>query len=250
MSGVRLDVRHDLDKLISKIRNLRTEQLPFALAKSVTATAQLVKRAETTELLYAFDRPTPYTMGSLYLAPATKAIPVAKVWLKDDAGKGTPAARYLLPEITGGGRRFKRMELALAARGLLPPGMYVMPGAAAKIDAFGNWERGQVTQVLSAMGAAEMRSGYLANRTKESAKRKGRNLAEYFVGKPGGTAPLGVWQRINFGAGSAVKPIAIFTRAPVYRERYRFQVIAEQVVREEFPNQFSLAYQQAVVSAR
>jgi hypothetical protein len=59
-----------------------------------------VKRALEYEMPFAFDRPTPYTLGSLYLSPATKAIPVAKVWLKDDAGKGTPAAKYLFPRLS------------------------------------------------------------------------------------------------------------------------------------------------------
>lgn len=247
--SVRIDVRSDIGELISKLRNVQREQLPFAIAKAVTGTAQVVKKALNTEMLYAFDRPTPYTLGSLYMSPATKAIPVAKVWLKDDAGKGTPAAKFLLAEITGGGRRYKRFENALIARGLLPHGMFAMPGSAAKIDAFGNMERGQLMQILSAVGAAEMRAGYQANRTARSAKRKGRNLAEYFVGHPGGKA-LGIWQRVGFAHGSAVKPVAIFTRAPVYRVRYRFQEIAAQVVSEEFASQFNMAYAQAIATAR
>lgn len=249
--SVRINIRSDIDQVISKLRNLRRDQLPFAIAKAVTGTAQLVKKALNSEMLYAFDRPTPYTLGSLYLSPATKAIPVAKVWLKDDAGKGTPAAKYLLTEITGGGRRYKRFERALAARGLLPDGMFAMPGSAARIDAFGNMERGQLMQVLSAVGAAETRSGYQANRTARSAKRKGASLAEYFVGKPGGgKAPLGIWQRFKFGVGGAVKPVAIFTKAPVYQVRYRFQEIAAQVVREEFASQFNTAYAEAIATAR
>jgi hypothetical protein len=246
---VRIDVRSDIDRVISKFQRVRRDQLPFAIAKAVTDTAILAKKALESEMLYAFDRPTPYTLGSLYLSPATKVVPVAKVWLKDDAGKGTPAAKFLLSEITGGARRFKRFENALAARGLLPAGMFVMPGSAAQLDAYGNMQRGQIVQLLSALGAAESRAGFLANRTKASAKRKGRNLAEYFVGQPGG-APLGIWQRVRFGYGSAVKPIAIFTRAPVYQVRYRFQDIAAQVVREEFEGQFASAYAMAIATAR
>lgn len=248
---IRVQVKSDLDALIAKLERVRQDQLPFAIAKAVTATGQIVKKALTSEMLYAFDRPTPYTLGSLYLQPATKRLPVAKVWLKDDAGKGTPAAKYLLPEIEGGVRRHKRFERALQAKGLLPTGMFAVPGSAAKIDRFGNMERGQVVQVLSALGAAEARSGYAANRTERSKKRKGRNLAEYFVGQPGrGKAPLGIWQRVTFGFGSAVKPVAIFTRAPVYQVRYRFREIAEQVIRDEFAGQFARAYASAVASAR
>lgn len=248
---IRIDVRHDLEQVISKLQNIRRDQLPYATARAVTGTAQLVKKALNSEMLYAFDRPTPYTMNSLFLSPATKAIPVAKVWLKDDAGKGTPAARYLLPEIVGGERRYKRFERALSAVGLLPAGMYAMPGESAQIDQYGNMSRAQVMRILSGLRAAETRSGYQANRTARSARRKGRNLAQYFVGQPGGgKLPLGIWQRFAFAHGSAVKPVAIFTGAPQYKQRYRFREIADQVVRDEFPSQFRSAYAAAIATAR
>jgi hypothetical protein len=248
---LRIDVRHDLDKLISTLGNVRREQLPYAIAVAVTRTAQVVKRALTTEMLYAFDRPTPYTMGSLFLSSATKSMPVAKVWLKDDAGKGTPASKYLLPEIIGGERRYKRFERALAATGLLPTGMYAMPGAAAKIDRFGNMERGQVVQILSALRAGETRAGYQANRTQRSAKRQGQAPRRVLRRQArGGRLPLGIWQRFGFAHGSAIKPVAIFTRAPQYKQRFRFQEIADEVVRDEFGGQFMTAYSQAVATAR
>lgn len=244
----RIDVRSELPALIAKIDNLRRDQLPFAIAKAVTGTAQMVKKALEYEMPHAFDRPTPYTLGSLYLSPATKAIPVATVWLKDDAGKGTPAAKYLFPEIAGGARSVKRFEKRLQLMGLLPAGMYIVPGDAAVLDQYGNISAAQIEQILSALGAAEITSGFLANRTRASAARKGTALAEYFVGRPGG-APLGVYRRFHFANGSAVKPIMIFVRQPIYRQRYRFQEIAAQVVSDEFPRQFSDAYQFAVATA-
>lgn len=246
--SIRIEVKSELPELIAKIQNLREDQLPFAIARAVTWTAQHVKRALEYEMPLAFDRPTPYTLGSLYLSPATKQIPVAKVWLKDDAGKGTPAAKYLFPEIAGGERSLKRFERALSIMGLLPPGMYAVPGAAAPLDQYGNMPASLIEQILSALGAAETRSGYLANRTRASRRRKGAKLAEYFVGRPGG-APLGVYRRYHFAAGGAVKPMLIFVRAPQYQPRYRFQEIAQQVVDEEFPIQFAESYRLAVQSA-
>lgn len=247
---VRLEVTSDLPALIAKIDHLRRDQLPYAIARAVTKTAQLVKRAEEYEMPFALDRPTPYTMSSLYLSPATKAIPVATVWLKDDAGKGTPAAKYLFPEIAGGARSVKRFEKRLQLMGILPPGMYAVPGDAAPLDAYGNVSAGLIEQILSALGAAEIKAGYQANRNRTalSRRRKGGNIAEYFVGRPGG-APLGIYRRYAFAHGSAVKPILMFVRQPIYQSRYNFPEIAARVVREEFPSQFSDAYQLAVRTA-
>lgn len=249
---IRLGISSDLDKLVSKLENVRRDQLPFATAKAITATAQIAKQRLVEEMPKAFDRPTPYSLNSLFLRPATKASLSALIWLKDDAGKGTPAAKYLLPQIAGGQRRPKRFERALQMRGLLPPGRYALPGSAAKMDAYGNMNRGQIVQILSALGAAETRSGFLANRTAASKKRKGGKRPEFFVGSPGnGKLPMGVWQRFTFGHGSAIKPVLIFpTKTPHYTQRYRFQEIADLVVKTEFASQFSAAYQQAIATAR
>ena len=248
---IRIGLRIDSDQIKRILDGVAKDQVPFATAKALTGTAQLVKKALITEMSSAFDRPTPYTLRSLFLSPAKKTKLEARVWLKDDAGKGTPATKYLLPQIEGGGRRHKRFERALAAVGLLPQGMYVMPGEAAKLDAYGNMARGQVVQILSALKAAETYSGHTANRTERSAKRKGRRLAEYFVGKPSNAGmPTGIWQRFGFAYGSAVKPVAIFTRQPQYRVRYKFYDIAEQVIRDEFPLQFREAAATAMATAR
>jgi hypothetical protein len=142
----------------------------------------------------------------------------------------------------------KRFEKRLQFMGLLPPGMFVVPGAAAQLDQYGNIKASLIEQILSALGAAEITAGYQANRTALSRKRKGAKLAEFFVGRPGG-APLGVYRRYAFAHGSAVKPVLIFVRQPVYPARYHFQEIAAQVVREEFPLQFSDSYRLAVASS-
>ena len=238
----RIDVRSDIDRLVAQLRARGSSQLPYATAVAVTRTAQIVREALKTEMPRAFDRPTPWTMNSLYLKAATKQLPVATVWLKDFAPKGNPAARYLLPEIVGGERRVKPFERRLRY------GRFAVPGEAAPLDQYGNVKSGELERILSALGAAGG-SGYDANRTRASARRKGRNLAEYFVGSPGG-APEGVWRRYRFALGSAVKPILIFVRPPRYQKRYRFQEIATETIAREFPANFERAFREAIAGAR
>jgi hypothetical protein len=93
----------------------------------------------------------------------------------------------------------------------------------------------------------------MANRTKTSAKRKGRRLVEYFVGRPGGgRLPLGVWQRAASAlAGTKrIRPVAIFVEAPVYKVRFKFYEVAERVAHERFPKELEVAFQQAFATAR
>lgn len=247
---IKVSVRHDVDRLIRSLERVRLDQIPFAIAKAVTSTAQIAKKALQAEMPRVFDRPTPYTLNSLYLKPATKANPTAVVGLKDDAGKGTPAAKYLLPQIEGGGRTLKRFEKALQATGQMPRNTYAMPGDGAKLDAYGNMNRGQLTQILSALKSAEIKAGFQANRTERSRKRR-KNQPQFFSAPKDSHLHPGVYQRFSFGFGSAIKPVLIFTHASTdYSRRYRFQEVAADVVAAEFGRQFRDAYEYAIRTAR
>jgi hypothetical protein len=194
-----------------------------------------VKDIEVAEMKRVFDRPTRYTLNSLFVKRAQADDLSARVFLKEQPGH----PHYLRPEIFGGPRLPKIFEQALRARGWLPSGMFAVPGSAAKLDAYGNMSRGQITQILSALGAAERMSGYSANRTPNSIKRRrGKKLPQYFVGRPGGgKLPLGVWQVFKFHgqlAGSAVKPILIFVRQPQYNARFNFYTVADRTADKAF----------------
>src|SRR5271157_979482 len=57
-----------------------------------------------------FDRPTPYALNSTYVVPATKDRLESFVQLKNGAAKGTPAIKFLDPEVFGEERNPKRGE--------------------------------------------------------------------------------------------------------------------------------------------
>ena len=209
-------------------------RIRICTAIALTKTAKKCEEAVKVEMATKLDRPTRYTMNGLYVRPANINRLQAEIGVKGDAVKGTPANYFLSPNIHGGERRQKRFEKALAATGLLPDGMYAVPGAGAKLDASGNMSRGQIMQVLSALKAAEQRSGYLANRTKRSAKRGKK--ANYFVGRPGGgRLPLGVWQYTRGSGTSRVIPIMIFVRQANYRPRVNFYDVVDETAAKWFP---------------
>jgi hypothetical protein len=271
MDGFKVKI-DGIEELKGKLDMFERSQLPYAMARALTKTAQDVKSAEITEMKNVFDRPTPYTLNSLYLRPATKTNHTALVWLKDDAGKGTPAAEYLLPEIVGGNREMKRFERALQATGVMPKGMFAVPGAAADIDAYGNMSCGQIRQILSYFKSAEMTAGYTANMTPEKKKRlakgtKRRRGFTYFVSNGSGRTvlgliedkfinptahlPMGIYKRVGFAWGSALKPIVMFVKnAPSYSPRFKFFEVGQRVVNEKFQANFAQAMDEALKTAR
>lgn len=211
------------------LRNFRDKRIniPLATAKALTFTAQDVQAAEKTEMVKVFDRPTPFTLNSLYLQGATPGRLTARVWFKDLRFK----AHYLVPQVEGGDRPLKRFEKFLQAKGLLPVGMYAVPGERADLDAYGNMSRGQLVKILSALQALP-ETGYLANRSQRSAKRRRKHLTDYYVGRPNPSSPLGVWERIG---KTGLRPVLIFVKAPRYKKRFNFYGVAVDVSNARFP---------------
>lgn len=251
-----LSVSSDIAKVRQQLTDLQQQQLPFAIAKSLTATARLVKDAEYHEMRDVFDRPTPWTLNSLFVKPATKQSQEAIVWLKDDrAGSGTPPDKYLNPEIKGGLRVPKRFEVALQRVGALPPDYVAVPGSGAKLDQYGNLSRGLIVQLLSYFRTFDA-AGYAANITdkKRDRLRRGSKTKvgfEYFVGRPGdGKLPLGIWQRFNLGHGTSIRPILIFVPQALYHSIYDFAFVAQHTFEQEWPGQFAKALEEALATAR
>lgn len=248
-----VNVNSAISALASQMQGAR-KQVDFATRVALTRTAQKAVPAVQREMRDVFCNPTPYTLSGLRVEPATKTRLTATVMLKDDATKATPAAKYLLPQIKGGQRGQKRFERALQAVGAMPAGYRAVPGSGARLDSFGNMSRGQIVQLLAYFRAfPEM--GYKANMTRESRVRLARGTKRkqgyaYFVGRPGDRLPLGIYQRIGFGFGSAIRPVLLFVRSAVYTERFDFEYVVRKTVETEFPAEFARAMVEAKRTAR
>lgn len=220
------------------------EQLPFATALALTKTAQRVKAGEISVMKRNLDRPTQFTLNSLFVKPATKATQQARVWFKDFAPKGTPAGDYLQPQVQGGQRKLKRHEKALIARGLMKSTQYAVPGAGAKMDQYGNMKRQQYVQMLSQLRAFG-EQGYQANATGSKRSTRKRRSGTYFVATIDGEQ--GVWQRVSSAFGEGVRPVLLFVdRDPSYRVRFPFFKVAENIVKANYEREFKSALDYAI----
>lgn len=210
------------------------KQLRFATALAITRTAVKVKEAERAELVRAIDRPTPWTLNSIYLRKATPAKLEARVWLKDDlAGSGTPATKYLLPQVEGGARSTKRFERALQAAGALPNGWQVVPGSGALRDAYGNPSRGQIIQILSQLRITLV-AGHTRNMSFDSAKAiraQRRAGGRYFVVPVGRTSSISPGIYIRDFIGRNITPVYHFkSGARRYAPRLRWYQVGDATV--------------------
>ena len=115
---MKLSVDLDISGAV-KLTNAIAKQVPFAMAKALTLTAIQAQTDIVQAMTQVFDHPTPYTLNSTYVIPATKDRLESFVQLKDSAAKGTPAIKFLGPEVFGGERNPKRGEKALQRMGAL-----------------------------------------------------------------------------------------------------------------------------------
>lgn len=253
---MRIEVQHNMKEAFDKFLGGIQKQARYATAVALTRTAQDVKAEIVNEMRKVFDRPTSYTLRSLFLERATKENLTARVWIKDDYGSGssnsTYSAWYLRPQIYGGSRLHKRFEKGLQAFGLMPAGMFAAPATGAKLDQYGNVSRGQIIQILSQL-KVQMLAG--SSRVATGSRRSNRTIARqgvtYFAvtQKHGGLVP-GIWMRKQFAHGSAVKPVFIFVSKTNYKQRLFFFDIGKRVIAQRFPAHFKREFAAAKATAR
>lgn len=238
-------------------------QIPFATAKGLTDTIKQVKEAEVREMRKVFQAPTPYTINSLFIRPATKARLEASTWLKT----GNRPQHYLLPQIQGGPRPLKRFEQRLVMNGLMRPDQRAVPAAGARLDAYGNMSRGQIVQILSQLRTAVVQ-GDFSNATNSKRSRAKRQAVAYFVSHGTGSRragyqgargrgviyeqhlPAGVWARYQFAWGSSVKPVLLFVSGARYTQRFDFFGVAERTIEARLRINMGNAVTHALRTAR
>lgn len=260
---MQIEVKIDTSRFEARMADLIREQLPFATAKALTDTAKDAERSGRTAMKQIFDRPTPYTLNSLYTQPATKRRLVAKVLFKSDAGKGTPATKYLGPQAYGGPRRQTGAERALQRAGILPDGYFVVPSKFAPLDSYGNIPARVYVQVLSDLRAftdvgakqnritkREVATRNAFYRAQGSRKRARAKESRFFAVQPGKRGQPGIYRKIDSGFGRGAVPLLIFVKQPQYSKRLDLDAIVKREVDRSFGYNFDRALSLALSTAR
>lgn len=256
---MRIGVTVDVSGAIERLTDLERRQVPFAIVKALTNTAQAAQREVEREIPSVFDRPTPFTLRSVYVRPATKSRLYAEVKLKDTAAKGNPAVRWMAPQVHGGARPLKAFEKLLQRAGVMPGGWYAVPTRNAPTDQYGNVRGSMIMQILSQLHASRdptaNESATVRAKRNDGRSRAKKRLSRYFSVQPGRErtrhlAP-GIWERVQFGFGQSVRPVVLFvSRAPRYKVRLKFDRIVVRTVDAQIGFQFRRSLQFALATAK
>lgn len=259
VATVKIDTS-EMDRALQKFGKDAQRRIEVAAQRAVLKTARNVMDAEKAEMRRVFDNPTPWTINAFRVALGKERMQGGK--LRSVAGSSISASvqikdgywyradNYLQTQIEGGDRRTKAFERALQARGVMPKGWHAVPGQKAKLTQYGNQSPGELRQILSWFGSAEMVAGSTQNMTDatRARRRKGTKTKrgfEYFAIQPGnrrGRLHPGIYRRTFLGFGSAIEPIVMFVRSTHYRPRLDFYGIGRRVVAEQFPRLFKEAF--------
>lgn len=205
-------------KRIKKQVNFLTNyQLKQAAANAVNSTMIKARDGYIVEMKGIFDKPTPFITKTVLYKKATSEVLSGSVYPANE-GRVAPAM-VLKAQAHGGGRRLKRLEVFLKAKGFLPEGYQTtLPNknrVDASIDRYGNikgsWAKKIINDVLK--------------KEEPVTKKRGRKSSKAFfvirVGEKKKKIPAGVWYRDKTG----LKPILLFFSNFNYRRILRTEYI-------------------------
>lgn len=219
----------DLDDALAALGRLGEPLASVALADALNHTANQARQVLRAEMSDVFDRPTPWALNSIRVLHATPDNLEAALWVQDRPGDKTAftAEDYLLPQVEGGERITRASEKYLRESGILPAGRFVVPGRGARLDGYGNIQRGHMMQILSGLKAIQ-RAGSDHNATDSRRSLRKGHAKAFFVMKRGKT-PIGIAER----RGGAVVMVLAFVRQPRYRERFKFHDVVRRVAEND-----------------
>jgi hypothetical protein len=246
---MKLGVLHNLPE-VERVLVLQGSSVRPAAREAMNRTVDWAETDLVREMRKVFDRPTPYTLRSLFKRYASTAKLEALLWFKRRSHDSDDL--WARPQIFGGARDIKPFELRLQRGGLLPSGWMAVPGGGMPLDAYGNPSRGELSRILNVLGALTEAGYNKANAATKQRLRKGGARGygfEYWVNRVGSKnhhVPPGIYRRVYTGFGQSLKPMVIFVSRAAYRARLDFLGIVSQAVDRRFEAEFTKAWDSLV----
>lgn len=274
-----------IEELTRGLNDLAMSQVPWATVTALTWTGYSAKKRLYAEMRSKFDRPSPFVVppasfdredgvGSMRVEWATLAKPYAVVKMKDwAAGKQRVATDPLLRHhFFGGARVYKGLEKDLVGMRFMKQGEFIVPGAGAKLDRYGNMSLGQIQQIRSQLAVSVSGADNAATGSRRSKTNVAKAGVMFWSMGPEGQAPgkvkidpetgiaygtegrsgranhlpKGLWIR----DGRNVHPILfVLKKAPTYRQLFDLRQIAADAVREDFAKNFRAALKKAIANS-
>lgn len=230
--NIKTEIRN-LGEFQKRLSEMAKRQIPYAMARALNDTAYGTMQAERKEFSDSFDRPTPYVQRGVFYDKASAQRMVAFVRIAGERDR-LNVGRVVGPHVFGGGRGVKASERRLRVTGAMAGGQWIVPGAGAPKDRYGNISGGQMQRILGFVKQYQ-EGGY--NVTKQAG---GHYLVPF----------VGVFKRTGKGKKASV-PVLHFTyNAPKYQSgRFDFHFAARVHFDKTFLSNMNRAWNQALTTS-
>ena len=220
-----ISVHSNLKEITRKLTRFAHQQVPFATAQALTATAKAVQSAEDANLKKVLDNPTPFTLRSIGVKGASKSNQTAIVFMRDIA------AAYLAPYEFGGLNK-------LNGQALLKP-------IDVRVNQYGNLPR---SKLKSLKGRKDVFIGSI------TFKKSGKTISGVWQRPTVGTRRSGHRgstgnTHVIEGARSGLKLLIRFTDAHEVTQHLAYMSVAKQTVAKSFNREFGRALSRAIATA-
>lgn len=226
-----LDVTVDITGALAKLQRVRTDQLPFAMAKALNDVAGMIQAATPAVLERHLDRPTDFTKSpkGMYTRRADRRASKLVVFV----GFKARQSEYLRYQFEGGVRRPKRLALRLPVE--------------QPLDAHGNLPAKTISTLVKRAQAGRRLTKRQGQRLRVSSK------VDLFYGDPGDGRAAGIYKRLaKDGEGrNRLIPLILFRQTSArYEARVPWHNEAHGIARRHIAPAFRDAFALAMRTAR
>ena len=224
---VDLRIKVDTKPLTKALYGLEREQIPFAMARTLTAVGRLVQAGEQAEIKGDFKSPTPFTMNAVGVIAATKASQTATVFVKDIQ------AVYLAPFAFGGSQVLGNKRAILTPRDIA-------------LNQYGNIPKGRLAALRGRpdiyIGEVKTKGGKLISGVWQRI-----DIAKSGKAKRG---RRGNRQPVNGGALGRLKLLVQFTNPAPVTTKFAYLARAQSIVDRNLGPEWNKAIAAALASAK
>jgi hypothetical protein len=225
-----INIRSDLKQLERQLSDLAYKQLPFASAQAMTGLAKMAAKAEQENMGKVLDQPTPFTIKSVVVKPATKADQEAELYVKDIA------AAYLDPYEFGGRNK-----------GVGSRDAFFRP-ANIDLNQYGNLPKAKIAQLKARsdvfIGTVKAKNGEVINGIWQ------RVAKQAIVTRPAGKGTKKTVTRRGLNATNHLRLLVRFEDPHPVRQHLGWFDIARRVVNANLDRVMGQALAKAMASAR
>lgn len=178
-----------------------------------------MRKATRIEMARVFDRPTPWTLNSMYVVDATEAKLEARVDFK--AKFKQQSTSPLRPHVFSGDRAKRNIEQTTF-------GSYYLPTDNVKLDAYGNVPGNTMKQIKNALAG------------------KGKKASEIWLGTRNGGTGRYVWKRTapigKQGSKRGIQALLIMSNKATYKKRLDVNQISQDYISTNFARNIAEAW--------